>query len=166
LLAGSITPENNDDQRTILGDTISYQLENNQPSFYPHTARWELGLTQELELDLNVNNGVGEMFLSLENLDLVSFYANQGVGRLIIRMPESSDDEILVKQAIGIILIQISSDTKVVVDAQNGLSRVNFPPNFELENGYYSTPGATKNNAELLIIVEQAIGLVTFEYAK
>ena len=164
LIAGSITPENKDDQLTVFGNTISYQLENKQPNFYPHTARWELGLTDDLELDLSVNNGVGEMFLALEKLDLVSVLANQGVGRLVIRMPESSDDEIRVKQAIGTILIQIPSDAKVVVDAQNGLSRVDFPAGFELENGFYSTPGATKNNADLVIIVEQAIGLVTFKF--
>jgi len=166
LVAGSITPDNKDDQLSVFGDVISYQLENSQPGFYPHTARWELGLTDVLDLDLSVNNGVGEMFLALENLDLVTLNVNQGVGRLIIRMPESSDDEILVKQAIGTILIQIPLDARVVVDAQNGLSKVNFPPKFELENGYFSSPGATKNNADLLIVVEQAIGLVTFQYAR
>jgi hypothetical protein len=125
-----------------------------------------LGLTDDLDLDLSVNNGVGEMFLALENLDLVSLDINQGVGRLIIRMPESCDGEILVKQAIGTILIQIPTNARVVVDAQNGLSKVIFPPKFELENGYYATPGATERNADLLIIVEQAIGLVTFQYAR
>lgn len=166
LVAGTITPDEKEEQISVFGDVISYQLENNQPKFYPHTARWELGLTDQLDLDLSVNNGVGEMFLALENLDLVTLNVNQGVGRLIIRMPESSDAEILVKQAIGTILIQIPLDTRVVVDAQNGLSKVSFPPKFELENGYYSSPGATKNNADLLIIVEQAIGLVTFRYAR
>ncbi len=166
LVSGTITPDNKDEQLSVFGDVISYQLENDQPNFYPHTARWELGLTDQLDLDLSVNNGVGEMFLALENLDLVTLDVNQGVGRLIIRMPGSSDDEILVKQAIGTILIQIPLDARVVVDAQNGLSKVNFPPKFELENGYYASPGATKNNADLLIIVEQAIGLVTFQYAR
>ncbi len=164
LISGSITPENMADQLKVFGNTVSYELENKQPSFYPHTARWELSVTDDLEVDLGVQNSVGEVFLSLENLDLVSLAANQGVGRIVIRMPESSAEEILVKQAIGTVLIQIPRGTRVVVDAKNGLSRVDFPDNFELEDGYYSTPGASLGNADLVIVVEQAIGLVTFKF--
>ena len=166
LLAGNITPDNMENNLSEFGNTISYQLENDQLSFYPHTARWELELTDDLELDLSLNNGVGEMFLVLENLNLVSLDVNQGVGRLFVKIPDEIDGEILIKQAIGVIQIQIPSDARVVVDAQNGLSKVNFPAKFELEQGYYSTPGATRNNADLVIVVEQAIGVVTFQYSR
>jgi len=166
LVEGNITPDKKVDNQNITGNTIEYQLENNQPDFFPHTARWELAVTDDLEIDFSVNNWVGELFLALENLELSSLDANQGVGRLVVRMPESSEADLLVKQAVGSILVQIPSDVRVAVDAQNGLSRVNFPADFELENGYYASPATTKNNADLYIVVEQAIGLVTIEYAK
>jgi len=166
LIAGSITPSTKKENLVEAGDRISYQLENNNPAFYPHSARWELGITDELNLELKVNNGVGEMFLGLEDLNLDSLDINQGVGRLVIRLPKTAAEEVLINQAIGTINIQIPDNVRVIVDAQNGLSRVEFPPDFSLRNGLYSSPGANRTNSELFITVEQAIGYINFQYAR
>ncbi len=166
LIAGSITPSTKKENLVETGDRISYQLENNNPTFYPHSARWELGITDELNLELKVNNGAGEMFLDLVELNLESLDVNQGVGRLVIRLPKEAEEEVLINQAIGTIHIQIPKNVKVTVDAQNGLSRVDFPPDFILKNGLYSSPGANRTNSELFITVEQAIGYISFQYAR
>jgi len=166
LIFGSITPDRHTDQILSKGNTLHYQLEHNEPGFYPHTARWELDMTEDLAADLIVNNGAGEVILSLEKLDLVSLDLNQGVGRLVVRLPEMDSDQILIKQAVGTILIQIPKNVNVAVDAQNGLSKVDFPADFELEDGYYVSPGTSKSNADLVIVVEQAMGLVNFIYSR
>lgn len=166
LIAGSITPRTKDEKMEEIGNYLSYSLENKVPAFYPHTARWEIGLTDDINLDLLINNGVGEMFLALEQLNLDSLDVKQGVGRAVIRLPEEIPSEILINQAIGIIHIQIPEGMNVTVDAQNGLSRVDFPPDFELTSGLYSSPGANRTNADLYITVEQAIGYINFQYAK
>jgi hypothetical protein len=166
LIEGNITP---DEKKVILTESeskLSYRLENNTPSFYPHTARWELGLADDIDLDLIVNIGVGEVFLSLEQLELESLDANQGVGRLVIRLPRTSPNEILIKQAVGSIQMIIPDGVKVTVDAQNGLTKVNYPPDFELEYGYYVSPGASRSNADLNVVIEQAIGLVNIQYTR
>jgi predicted membrane protein len=106
------------------------------------------------------------MFLDLEELNLYSLDANQGIGRLVIRLPKAAAEEVLINQAIGTIHIQIPDNVKVTVDAQNGLSRVEFPADFELRNGLYSSPGANRTNSELNITVEQAIGYIIFQYAR
>ena len=85
---------------------------------------------------------------------------------MVISLPKIESDEVLVKQAIGTIHVQIPDEIKVAVDAQNGLSKVEFPGDFELEDGYYVSPGASRSNADLFIVVEQAIGLITFEYIR
>ena len=164
LIAGRITPSTKNENLVETGDRISYRLENNNQAFYPHSARWELGITDELNLELKVNNGVGEMFLGLEDLNLDSLDVNQGVGRLVIRLPKTAAEEVLINQAIGTIHIQIPDNVRVIVDAQNGLSRVEFPPDFSLRNGLYSSPGANRTNSELFITVEQAIGYINFQY--
>ncbi len=166
LISGSITPSTKKEKLVETQDRISYGLENNNPVFYPHSARWELGITDELNLELKVNNGVGEMFLALEELNLDSLDVNQGVGRLVIRLPKAAAEEVLINQAIGSIHIQIPDNVKVTIDAQNGLSRVVFPVDFELRNGLYSSPGANRTNSELFITVEQAIGYINFQYAR
>ena len=166
LIEGNVTPGDIDRNFDDSGTSLSYQLENNVPTIYPHTSRWELGLADDLELDLSVNNGVGEVFLALENLDLENFDVNQGVGRLFIRLPEEITDEILIKQAVGTIQIVLSEGKYVIVDAQNGLSKIDYPSGFELSNGYYASPGASRENAELKIVIEQAIGLIEIQYAK
>lgn len=166
LVFGSITPDKHTDQLSVEGSTILYQLEHSEPGFYPHTARWELGLTDDLVADLVVNNGAGEVILSLEKLNLASLDLNQGVGRMVVRLPEMDSDQVLIKQAVGTIHIQIPDNYYVAIDAQNGLSKVDFPADFELEDGYYVSPGASRLNADLLIVVEQAIGLIIFQYAR
>jgi len=166
LIAGSITPST---KKVTLGeaqDRISYRLANNNLSFYPHSARWELGITDELNLELRVNNGVGEMFLDLEELKLEFLDVKQGIGRLVIRLPKEAVEEVLINQAIGTIHIQIPDNVRVIVDAQNGLSRVDFPPDFTLRNGLYSSPGANRANSVLFITVGQAIGYINFQYAR
>lgn len=166
LVYGNITPG------SVIGDLeeirghASYELVSTRPAFFPYIARWELGLTSSIPLDLAVENSVGEMLLNLADLDLDSLIANQGVGRMFIDLPESIMEEVLIKQGVGIIVLEIPEDIRIAVDAQNGLTRVKFPADFELEDGYYTNPGASRTNADLLIVVEQGIGLVTFQYAK
>ena len=166
LIEGNITPGDIDKNFDDSGVKLSYKLENNEPAFYPYTSRWELGLADNLDLDLFVNNGAGEVFLALENLNLEDFEVNQGVGRMIVRLPEYSAEAVLIKQAVGTIQVVLPENINVIVDAQNGLSNVDYPPGFELGNGYYASPGASRENADLNIVIEQAIGLIKIQYAR
>jgi len=166
LISGNITPEAAVDDLEDNGRKLSYSLQSIKPTFFPHTARWELGLTPELPLDLEVDNSVGEILLDLSGLDLTSLLVNQGVGRMVVELPVLVTDEILLKQGVGLIEVEIPEDVGIAVDAQNGLTRVKFPDDFELEDGYYMSPGTSRGSADLLIVVEQGIGLVTFHYKK
>ena len=166
LIFGNITPERYTDQLSSMGSKISYRLDHTAPGFYPHTARWELSLTEDLIGDLKVNSGAGEVILTLEDLDLDSLDLQQGVGRLIVHLPEMEGERVLIKQAIGIIRVQFPEDLKVAIDAQNGLSKVDFPAGFELEDGYYISPKTSLSTADLVIVVEQAMGYVSFQYAR
>jgi hypothetical protein len=166
LIDGKITPEVKEEGLSEEDGHFSYQLKNNDPTLFPHTSRWEMKVGSNLPVNLNLNLGAGEMNLSAEELVLEDLDVDQGVGRMVISLPGSCPDEISIKQAIGTLLIVVPKDIKIVVDAKNGLSRVDFPADFELDEGYYSTPGADPSHADLVITVEQAIGLVTFQYAR
>jgi hypothetical protein len=166
LVIGNITPDQKESELSSTGDQIMYLLKNDVPDFFPHTARWELDLTGELPVDLRLNNGVGEMILSLEGADLTDLDVNQGVGRLVVHLPDDEIDNVKIKQAVGVIYIQLPKGARIAIDAQNGLSKVNFPSDFELEDGYYVNPGTTRSNADLVIVVEQAIGLVNIQYSR
>ena len=78
LIVGNITPDKFQDDYNDRTNKIVYRLEHTEPGFYPHTARWELDLTDALAGDLVVNNGAGEMILSLSGLDLMSLDVNPG----------------------------------------------------------------------------------------
>ena len=166
LIEGNLTPSSMEDLLEQNANQVLYHLKNNNPDFYPHTPRWELDLTNQLELDLFLKNGVGEMLLRLDGLMIDDLAIHQAVGRIVVGLPDSISGEILVKQALGSIWIEIPPGTRVAIDAQNGLSRINFPSDFELDNGFYTSPGAAEANADLLLVVEQAVGLVTVQYAR
>ncbi len=166
LISGAITPGDYRDDLASKAGVAQYELENIRPAFFPYTARWELDLNPDLSAGLMINNGVGELMLEIAGLELDSLTADQGVGRMVVTLPESSADPIHIKQGVGVVLIQIPEGSRVAVDAQNGLSKVDFPPGFELESGYYVTPGANQTNADLLITVEQGVGLVDIVYSR
>lgn len=166
LISGSITPGNADSDLEERNGQLFYELTSSKPAIFPHTARWELDLTPELQLGLQVSNSVGEMLLDLGELKLDGLLVNQGVGRMVIELPETITDDVLLKQGVGVLEVEIPEDVRIAVDAQKGLTRVKFPGDFELEDGYYTTPGTSRTNAELLIVVEQGVGLVTFRYAR
>jgi predicted membrane protein len=166
FITGQVTPDTVRDEMDEKGGLVSYQLESSKPAFFPHTARWDLSVTTGIPLDIHVESSVGEILLDLDKLDLNILETNQGVGRIYVNFPAAITEEVLIKQGVGIIEIVIPEDIRIAVDAQNGLSRVKFPGDFELDDGYYSTPGTTRLNADLVIIVEQGIGLVTFQYGK
>jgi hypothetical protein len=166
LISGSITPGEAVDDFEDKGGKLSYSLESSKPAFFPYTARWELGLTTDLLLALNFDHSVGEMLLELSDLDLASLLVNQGIGRVVVELPDFVADDILIKQGVGVIEVEIPHDVSIAVDAQNGLTRVKFPGDFELEDGYYLSPGSSRSSADLLIVVEQGVGLVTFQYEK
>lgn len=164
LVSGSVMPGAVIRELDEEGNQIYYRLQNEKPAFFPHTGRWALDLTPEIPLDLKIDMGVGEMIFDISDLGLESLVVNQGVGRMLIDLPEHILEETLIKQGIGVIEIEIPEGIRIAVDAQNGLTRVNFPGNFELEDGLYMTPGTTRANAELMIVVEQGVGLVSFQY--
>jgi hypothetical protein len=166
LIIGNITPETAIDDLEERNKSLSYQLESTKPTFFPYTARWDLNLTSSLPLVLELNNSVGEMILDLADLDLISLSSNQGVGRMVVEFPSDIPEDVLLKQGVGVIAVDIPENVRIAVDALNGLSRVNFPDDFELDDGYYTSPGATPSNADLLITVEQGVGLVTFQYGR
>jgi hypothetical protein len=166
LLSGAITPGDIQDDLELSGKQAQYELKNIRPAFFPYTARWEIDLTPNLPAELMINNGVGELVLEFAGMELDSLVANQGVGRMVVNLPGSSTDAILIKQGVGAILVQVPPQVRIAVDANSGLSRVDFPSGFELEDGYYVTAGATRSNADLVITVEQGIGLIDFEFSR
>ena len=166
FITGSITPGDAEDELEEEGGQFFFALASTQLAFLPHTARWELDITPVMALDLKVDNSIGEMMLDVDALDLAGLFANQGVGRMLVDLPPASSGEILIKQGVGLIEVQIPEDTRIAVDAQNGLTRVRFPGDFELEDGFYMNPGTSETNAQLMIVVEQGVGLVNFQYEK
>lgn len=164
LIYGSITNGSVVDDLGQGNGKSSYVLESTKPSFFPYTAKWELGIASGIPSGLTIDNSVGEMRLDLADLDVASLTANQGVGRMYVDLPAAVEEEILIKQGVGVIEVVIPEGIRVAIDAQNGLSSVKFPSGFELEDGYYTTPGTTRSNAALLIVVEQGVGVVVFQY--
>ncbi len=164
LITGRLAPDGVSGVLDLRGSLASYQLENIAQTFFSRVARWELELNPDIPAQLQIDNAVGELVLTLDSLNLESLQSEQGVGRIYVKLPGSSPEGILIKQGLGAIQIQVPAHTRIAVDAQDGLSKVDFPPDINLENGYYVTPGTDHTNADLLITVEQGIGLVEFQY--
>ncbi len=164
LVSGNITPDKGEGALTFNNGQAEYTLYNRIPDFFPHTGRWEFSAASDVGLDLQVQNGAGEIFISLSDSDLRSLQVDQGVGRMVVTLPDVASEDLYLNQAVGVIQVVLPEGIKIAINVDYGLSKVDFPPDFELEEGYYATPKTDFNNADLVIVIEQAVGLINIDY--
>ncbi|MEZ4669491.1 MAG: DUF5668 domain-containing protein [Anaerolineae bacterium] len=125
--------------------------------------RWNIGLSKDIPLALEINSGVSETTLDLSELKLTSLDVDGGVGKLTMSLPsmEESYNAVLkggvgefnvtiaksaavnleVKGGVGGVVIDVPDDAAVRVDAQTGVGGINVPANYTKVSGSDQTVG-------------------------
>jgi len=119
--------------------------------------RWDVRLSPDVPLHLNVNGGVGKMELNLAGLNLTQFDYQSGVGAAEITLPlgesryaadveagvgsttltllEGSDVDLDISGGVGRTRIVIPPNAAVRVEAAVGVGGLNVPGHFNKEEG-------------------------------
>ncbi len=124
---------------------------NNKQELY-----WEIGLSPNVPIDLDVNGGVGESRLDLSGLNLSRVevgggvgeidltlpnsgdydgYLKTGVGSLKITMPSGANANLQVKGGIGECIINVPGDAAVRVQARMGVGDIRVPSRMSKVSG-------------------------------
>ncbi|MEN4010511.1 MAG: DUF5668 domain-containing protein [Bellilinea sp.] len=91
------------------------------------TARWEIGLTPTIPLDLNINSASGSVELNFSALQLSALYLDQGSGSLNLTLPSTLDPYIAtVKGGSGSLRIQLPQQGPLTLRLDGGSGSINI----------------------------------------
>ena len=167
------------------GDTIEYYLHSdwnrstafnfNEPN---QRLSWNLELTDEIPLDLNISLGVGESDLDLSELQVTAVRLNigvgqtdislpsgeyeanvdGGVGQTTIELPDEGQIMLDVDGGVGEIVIYLPEDMAAKINVDRGISGLSVPSGLDKDGDTYTSPNFDEADNFVEINVDQGIG--------
>lgn len=171
LVEGTVRRRNNENVRqdySVTGSQATYSLRTSGVTIYlpgdESSMGWDLNLTEEVPLDLEVNLGVGQLVLDLEGLELSDLEVNYGVGDASVTLPDSGEFRGSIGGGIGQTTILIPRGLPVRFNTDTGLTSVNAPSDFERQNDIYTSPSYSGANERIDVEVDLGIGNLVIRY--
>jgi hypothetical protein len=119
--------------------------------------RWDIGISPDIPVELDIHGGVGEANLDLSQLNLTGLKLDVGVGQVRIYLPatvdgyearisgsvgetyieiaEGADIRLFIDGGVGEVTINLADDAAVRLDASIGVGRVNVPSGWRQISG-------------------------------
>ena len=149
LVEGTVDPRysrNVSSDYDLEGSRASYTLRSSEATvvYFGGTTRgwdWDLGLTTEVPIDLQVNLGAGEAELDLTGLQLSAVNVNLGVGQTIVTLPSEGSYRAEVKGAIGQVIVYIPEGLGVRLETSTGIAGSQVPDGYIKDGSTYVSPG-------------------------
>ncbi len=170
----------------IVDGEISYYLHSDwEPgasiNFSGHTGprlSWDLALTEEIPLDLNISLGVGESKLDLSNLQVSAIdlnigvgqtrvelpageyqaYVDGGVGQTIVTLPDEGQIKLDVQGGVGEIVIRVPDHAAVKIYVDRGIAGLSVPSGYSQTDNSYTSPNYDDTSEYIEIRIDQGIG--------
>lgn len=155
------------DDLRISDGSIIYQLSSEGQQYHPgwlftengnQDKRWELLLTPNLILDLEVDTGVGKTDLDLSGLELSNLKINSGVGEVSVTLPDFGDYRVQVSAGIGKMEIFFPADIGLRVSVDGGIGSESIIGNFFQEGGYYYSENYRTSEDQVELFIDGGIG--------
>ncbi|MBT3712601.1 MAG: hypothetical protein HN736_11395 [Anaerolineae bacterium] len=170
----------------VDGSEINYYLSSDWESstitsfsgFEKQKLSWDLSLTEEIPLDLDISLGVGESNLDLSDIQVTDLslgigvgqttvvlpegeyeaYIAGGVGQSIITLPDEGQIKLNVDGGVGEIVLYIPNDmaTKIYVD--RGIAGLSVPSGYTQSNDVYTSSNYDEGEEYLELHLDQGIG--------
>jgi hypothetical protein len=127
----------------------------------PATARWEVRLSQNLPLALEVNGGAGAVTLDLTGLQLTSLDFNSSTGQTLIVFPASQPAQAHVRTGLGPATINLPAGIAARIRVRSGQAQVSLPTGLSHTGGFYTTAGFDGARPFFDLELSAGIGSVT-----
>ncbi|MGD2157491.1 MAG: DUF5668 domain-containing protein [Anaerolineales bacterium] len=152
---------------SIQNGTAVFNLESrtNVVTFGNSQWRWDLDLTTEIPLEVNIEMGAGDMNLSMEDLMISDLAISQGVGNISLEIPDWEDQEIDISQAVGQVVVIIPKGLDVKIDVEKAISNLSIPSDFKRIGDSYILTTSTAAEPAVSLQIEQAIGNIEILYS-
>ncbi len=171
------------------GDEISYYLSSDWKTGAPTSftgyekerLSWDLALTQEIPLDLNIDLGVGESTMDLAELEIVDLDlsigvgqakvklpageyradVDGGVGQTIITLPDEGVIKLNVSGGIGEIVINIPEGMEAKIYVDRGIAGFSAPSGYIQDEDSYISPNYDDAENYIILNLDQGIGNIS-----
>jgi len=146
----------------ISGDKLTYNLSSEGQQYQPgwifnrdveNDKHWELMLTPDMPINLNIDTGVGKTELDLSDLRLAGLDLNSGVGEVIVYLPDQGNFRANIRAGVGKIEIHVPEDLAVGIFVDSGLGNVTVIGDFSQrgENYFSQNYSSAMDKVELYI---------------
>jgi hypothetical protein len=133
------------------------------PVYSGGTWTWNLGLTPELPMSLDLNLGAGFADLNLSDLEISNLKSVLGVGMMSIVLPDEGDFIAKIDGAVGKVDVMVPEGLEVRIRSELGLATLRVPPSYLDLGEIYTSPGFDRSENQVELDIEMGIGVVTIQ---
>jgi len=132
-------------------------------------AKWEIGLTPEIPLDLSLDSGSGSCDFDLSELIIDDLFLNSGSGSIRLSLPEDQSFHFELDSGSGSLSIDLPEDTGVRVELDSGSGSFNPGNDYDLVSGERRGDGVWESENydsakyTIEINIDQGSGSITFK---
>lgn len=156
----------------VKGRLATFTLRSEGPTWGPFIGdrgsdrTWNLGLSPDVPLHLNVDLGVGESNVDLSNLMMDDLEVSLGIGRVSVTLPDEGRFRAKVDSAIGETIVVIPDGLAARIHFSTGLASRNLPAGYQAHDDVYTSSGYESADDRVDLEVRQAIGNITIRHAR
>jgi len=123
-------------------------------------STWQLGINSDVELDLEVDIGVGDVTLDLSDLTIDNATLDFGIGRADATLPQVNGAEVMVDGGIGTVTIRVPEDVgaRIVLDA--GLVGRTLPSGYTHDGDTYTSSNYSRADTRVDVTIGLGIGSI------
>ena len=93
-------------------------------SFGKRSPKWDLKLTKEIPVALEVDTGVGQSDLDLSGMQITSLDVDTGVGQTTVTLPAKGNLKVDMDGGVGEVIIRIPETLAARIHAKSGIGSV------------------------------------------
>ncbi len=123
--------------------------------------RWNLRLSPEVALSLDVDVGAGGATISLIGLNVQDLQVESGAGHTKIIFPPEGDFSGQISGGVGAVVLEIPVEMAARLRIDRGLSALDISSRFTKENDVYRTADWETNPNRVDLDVDVGVGLLT-----
>jgi hypothetical protein len=155
---------------SVAGEIAEYRLRQTGNTFWVFPAprnrmRWDLQLNPEVIGDLDLNLGVGQVILDLEDISLENLRVETAIGNTELPLPVKGDCQVQLEGAIGKLTVYVPAEIGVQIQSSSGLGTTNVPEDYLRSSGNFQSPNFEQAENKVNLSISNAIGLIEIKPA-
>jgi hypothetical protein len=132
-------------------------------SFSRRSPKWDLKLTREVPVALEVDTGVGQSDLDLSGMQITGLDVDTGVGQTTVTLPATGNLRVDMDGGVGEVIIRIPETLAARIHAKSGIGSVDVSGPFKKEGGDWISDNYATASDKVDLDISGGIGSIDIE---